>query len=71
MAERRCVLNSCKRTQGIGTWCHIEGFGNQPVCEEHWQALRNVPYLPIAPLTAPSGPVNAQTAANEGDGGAT
>lgn len=38
-----CVLNRCGRPQGIGTWCQIVGIPDpQPVCEEHWQAMRDI-----------------------------
>ena len=38
-----CVLNGCTSEQGMGTWVSVAGLdGPQPVCENHWKALREV-----------------------------
>ena len=52
MRDKTCPINHCGRPQGIGTWATLsagrDGSSDQilPVCEEHWQALRNVAPAP-------------------------
>jgi hypothetical protein len=45
-----CRINRCGRALGIGTHMSITGYGRAadqtlPVCEDHWQALRDI--LPV------------------------
>lgn len=43
-----CAFTFCDREQGLGTWMQVT-IPDQgapfvlPVCEEHWQAVRNAP----------------------------
>jgi hypothetical protein len=57
--EPDCVFTFCPNKQGRGTWTDLTitgaRVGIQPVCEQHWKALRFVPSPAVnQPLVAAS-----------------